>query len=225
MLPPYSGAKPFISNDFDSLAVKMSALQMMKNDPADRWFKVRTLGGALATSSRDWVFFDSRGYDALSEQQRLAVAAHELTHIRARDADHQRRHVAFPGYVIWGTSFVLTSAQIFAVLPTGLPMGARLIVIILGFVASFFIWIVCLIILLLLNGRWRKAAELRCDLVAASVTSGEDMIAALGAQEALLSPELRKSLRYRVNNRLFPYPSFRERVEAIRACGSASSTI
>ena len=52
----------------------MSVLHMMKKDPADRWFKVQALGGALATSSRDRVFFDARGYDMLTDPQRQAVA-------------------------------------------------------------------------------------------------------------------------------------------------------
>ena len=194
----------------------MSVLHMMKKDPADRWLTVQDLGGALATSSRDRVFFDSRGYDMLTDPQRLAVAAHELTHIGRQDPGHQQKHVTIPAYLAWGLSFLLYFELMVRALPPGLPSGAWSVVAMLAFVASLFTWLACLVVLLLANGGWRRAAELRCDLEAASFTSGEDMTAALWVQENLLSPGLKKSVRYRINSRLFPYPSLQEREEAIR---------
>jgi len=216
MVLPYRRSKAFESSDLDSLAERMSVLHMLKKNPADRWFKVQSLGGALATSSKDRVFFDSRGYDMLTGPQRLAVAAHELTHISQRDPRHQKRHVTIPSYLVWGASFLLYFELMLGALPRGLPAGAWSIVAMLAFVASSFTWLACSIFLLLINGRWRRAAELRCDLAAASYTSGEDMIAVLRIQESLLSLEQKQSVRYRINSRLFHYPSFREREEAIR---------
>lgn len=216
MVLPYRRARAFESDDFDSLVERMSVLQMMKASPADRWFKVQSLGGALATSSKDRVFFDMRAYDALTGSQRLAVAAHELTHIKQRDSRHQQRHVAIPGYLAWGASFLLYLELMLRALPPGPPAEASSIIAVLAFVASSFTWLACLVVLLLVNGGWRRAAELRCDLGAVAFTSGEDMIGALRVQEGLLSPELKKSVRYRMNNRLYRYPSFREREEAIR---------
>ena len=117
------------------------------------------------------------------------------------DVRYAERHVTFPA-LIGGLGTFLVS---FAVWHT---LIAALFLALLG-------WLFCFIFSIVLVRRWRRAIELRCDVVAASYVDGQELISALRIQDSLISPKQRRGLSYWMASRMFPYPSLSEREEAI----------
>ena len=191
-------ARPFESSELDSLVSRMSVLEKMSTNPKDRWFIGR---GSAAYSSKTRVIFGRRFYERLTEAQRLAVAAHELVHIREGDAGYAERHVTIPALVCWLGPFLVSLAlwRIFFVAAILGLVGLEL----------------CLFSSIYSIRGWRRAAELRCDVVAASFVDGQDLIAALRILDAFISPAQRRGLSYRLAHWMLPYPSLGEREEAI----------
>jgi len=190
------GAKPFESPELDSLAQRMSVLQKMDPNPKERWYVGR---GYVGYSTMNRVFFGSRMLSSLNDSQRIAVAAHELVHIREGDTRHALWRISIPSYMVFLGLLVLST---WAGRASAITMVGALV----GLIA-------CLAILTQANAGWRRAAELRCDVVASSFIDGRDLIEALRIQNSFISPKLRKSLGFRFGSRL--YPSQAEREEAI----------
>ena len=192
------GAKPLESTEFDSLAGRMYALPRMSNNPADRWF----IGaGSIFYSTSSRVIFGQRLYNLVTDNQRLALAAHELVHIRERDARYASRHVTIPAVTGFLTFFLISYAFWHLLL-------ASLLV-------SLFGWIFLLLIFLASIGSWRKKIELRCDVIAATFVDGQDLIAGLRIQDSLIPRNRKRGFSYRLATKMTPYPSLGEREEAI----------
>lgn len=201
-------AKPFASDDLDDLASRMSALPMMSKDRNDRWFRGR---GTTAYSTATRVIFGRDLDERLSDGQRRAVAAHELVHVRERDASYANWHIRIPSLVIAALAYLLTLWWLRSTLPEGIFMTGELIFSVLP---AVFMLIIAIVVFRLLARPWRRRAEVRCDVIAASVVSPDDLISALRIQEGLLTPKMRKAIAYRLWKG--EYPPHGERERAIR---------
>jgi Zn-dependent protease with chaperone function len=203
-LRPRPKQVPFDSSEFDVLAERMGALPFMEKDTHRRYFK--TNWNVLAASKGKTMLFGAHLYDMMTQDQRTAVAAHELAHIRERDISYTRRHLLLPPVLAW----VALSALFFPFFLQDLLDFTLLVI--LGALLAFYY---APLLLKLATARRYRAIELRCDEIAARYADGETLISALYMADQILNPpKLRKSRRYRLLSRL--YPKMEERAEAIR---------
>jgi hypothetical protein len=79
-LRTFLGARPFGSSELDSLAERMNVLHLLSGNPRDRYFTTSTRAVSAANLGNK-VVFSRLFYDSLSEDERLAVGAHEFAHI------------------------------------------------------------------------------------------------------------------------------------------------
>jgi Zn-dependent protease with chaperone function len=192
------GAKPFQSSELDALAERMNVQTKMSSNSGDRWF----IGlGTIAYSTKTRVIFGMRLYERLDGSQRSCVAAHELVHIREGDHGFAERRVTIQS-ALGAVGIFFISLAIWRV-----PLASAFLAL-LG-------WLVLLILSILLISGWRRNAELRCDTLAALYTDGSQLIAALRIQEALVNTSHRRGLIHWIMNKMFPYPTLAERIEAI----------
>lgn len=212
--PRIAGRTSFQSHELDLLAERMGALRRMNPDSARRWFKVRSLGGSLAGSSKGKVIFDATQFEKLTDAQLLAVAAHELVHIRENHEGYRKWHVFVPSYLVAASLFLLSLASLPDAVPRYIIIPDSALVL-LSLVFSSVGWTISLLILVILNRGWRKSAELKCDAIASSFVDGRDLIDALKLQDTFVSLKLKSSLQFRWFSWLNPYPSLKEREEAI----------
>jgi Zn-dependent protease with chaperone function len=206
---------PFESADFDSLASQMEVLPRLSPNRLQRWYKAR-LGGALAVSRKDKVFFDFGAFEKLTEPQRLAVAAHELAHIREGDYSYTRSRIVVPTLVVAAVVFMISLWLVYSRTPRYIVESDPDGLVIVPLIPSALAFWLFGMFFRLLQGSWRRKAELRCDVLAATYCDGNALIEALRYQETLLTPKQKRSLRRRIASRLQPYPSQQEREEAIR---------
>jgi len=193
----FLGAKPFESPGLDSLAGRMSALQLLSVDPKERYFTTRA--GVAALSFGNKLLFGARYYERLTENQRLAAGAHEFAHMLGRDGRSAKRRVVLPSLVV---SVLLMSA-------TFLGTGSAL----LAEVATLTGLLATLSISSRLNAGPFQKQELRCDSVAASFIAGQELIAAIEIGESLARPKPRK--RRAFNAVAKGHPTLQERIETI----------
>jgi Zn-dependent protease with chaperone function len=190
-------AKPFESPELDALADRMLATTRMSGNPRDRWYEGR---GSVGYTFRNRVVFGKKLSGMLSGGQRLAVAAHELVHVREDDSRHANTHIVYPAAIV-GFAVFLTSLILWRIFPASA----------LFFVVS---WTGSLSLLFLGSAGWRRRVELRCDVVACSYVDGNDLTEVLRIQDSLIPPKMRKTLAYRLASRM--YPSNADREHAIR---------
>jgi len=145
------------------------------------------------------IIFGLTLYEKLSEVQRVAVAAHELVHVKEGDYSYALKHIALPSYLL----FV-------GILISSIWAGRLFLLVVL---LALFVWVACQTSLMQIHASWRREAELRCDVIAASFIDGRDLIEALRIQSSLVTPKQRRSWGYRFASRM--YPSQVEREEAI----------
>ena len=75
-------ASPFSSESLDNLAEIMHVTRTLKKTKLDRYYKARLRVGGMAFLDR--IFFDANYFDTLLADEVLAVAAHELTHLKKK---------------------------------------------------------------------------------------------------------------------------------------------
>lgn len=198
---------PFESADLDRLAIRMNVLASLSKNPRDRYYLSKRRLSAHNIANR--VIFGRQYWDGLSRDQRVAVCAHEFVHIREGDGKRKAKRLVAPSALFSFIVFVISSITFRSVL------GSLLL--------SVFGWFAGLSILAVLNMRWNRAMELRCDEDAAIYVDAKALITALSAGEALISPKFKRSLAYRIASK--SYPKFEERAQAIRAVAAEIDTL
>lgn len=204
--------KPFASGELDELAIRMSVLGRLGKDPKDRWFKGPGLT-AYAVGRR--VVFGVQFDEKLNDAQRRAVAAHELVHIREGDARKGFWRVTVPSVVAFFIAFTLSARWFYAMLPLYLlSPDATIVILALAVIVGLVIFGLGEFFFRILAKPWRRRMELRCDVLAVPFIDGNELIAALGIQDTLLTPSLRRKVTYRLWKG--EYPTTEARAEAIR---------
>lgn len=197
--------EPFESPQLDELARRMGVLSRLNRK--QRYFLSRRTYSAF--SFPGGVAFGSWYWNSLEDGERMAIAAHEFSHIRSNDMIRRFWRIAVPSLVVTLVIMLAVSSMlvygpsiaIFA-LP-GLALGT-----VLTFVCSF-------MILGSINAGWRRSMEMRCDIDASKYANGEDLIHTLSLWEGAISEKVKKTIRYRILSRF--YPTLAERTQAIRA--------
>ncbi|MGA2664734.1 MAG: M48 family metalloprotease [Nitrososphaerales archaeon] len=202
-LRTFFGARPFASQELDSLAERMGVSPSQSPNPSERYF-VTGARSVTAASLGNKVLFGRRYYERLSGDERLAVAAHEFAHMM--DHDDGRSRVAS---LTLGLSLVLTFAALVAFHSLLLAESA--------FCASFLAMIRILSSRELERGRLQ---ELRCDSLAASLVGGGPMISSIRLAESMEARRSGRGLLRR--SRADHDPAFEERTRAIMATCVAS---
>jgi Zn-dependent protease with chaperone function len=206
----------------------MNVAQKLSPNRSQRWYKARIVG-ALAVSRKNRVYFDSQPFETLTDAQRLAVAAHELVHIHQGDFAHARTRIVIPTFVASAIILAIFFWLVYSRTPQYIIESDPDGLVILPLIpAALAFWLFGMFFQLL-QGSWRRKAELRCDTITATYTDRNALIEALRVQDTLLTPKQKRSFRYRLTKRLRPYPSLQEREDAIRKVmdnrGNAGSLI
>ncbi|MDA4119781.1 MAG: M48 family metalloprotease [Thaumarchaeota archaeon] len=209
------GATPFASAELDALADHMSVSGMLSRNPGDRWFRGP---GITAYTRGSRVVFGFELDKKLNDAQKLAVAAHELIHVRERDARHAFWHIDLPAIATGTAAFVLFATWLYLVLPPyTVPVVAML-----GLVVGGFAWVCALVVFRTLAKPWRRKTELRCDVMAVAFVDGDDLLAALRLLDTLLTPKLKRKIAYKLWKSEYPVTYVRE--AAIRKTMAVNST-
>jgi Zn-dependent protease with chaperone function len=201
-LRAFLGARSFDSPQIDSLAERMGVSGSLSPDLQDRYFVTGARDIAAATLGKKLVF--GRAYfERLSDNERVAAAAHEFAHVLDEDGDR------------WRISIWSLGASFFLMLTAYGAFRSALLSECL-FCASFF---VMMRFLTSRQGESSKLRELRCDSIAVSFVGGEAMITALRLAESTLTPTTqRRALPWLSRS---PNPTIAERAEAIIALGKS----
>jgi Zn-dependent protease with chaperone function len=148
--------RAFSSPEFDSLASRMDADRYLDRNREERYFM--TKDRVLALSLGNKVLFGKAFHDSLSREQRLAVLAHEFSHIRDGDNRYKAKKVI-------QRSFLALTAML--ILPYALTGS-----LILSALASSLAFLIALELSALLNRMKYNEMEVRCDKVAVSYLGG-----------------------------------------------------
>ena len=167
----FFGAKPFASDELDSLALRMGLLDQLSADPGERYF---IINGKSVTAANvgNRIVFGSRYYGSLTGDQRLAVGAHEFGH----SLFHRKERLMIALSSV--SSSLLTAAAGF--LATRSLLASELF-----FLCSFF-----LVIGVLSSREARNGLkdEVQCDGLAVSFVGPEPMIASIRLAETMARP-------------------------------------
>ncbi len=180
----------------------MGALPFLDHNPHQRYFTAKGKFSGISTKSR--VFFGTPLFGELTDDERLALVAHEFVHIRERDTRFKFRYQFLP------FCFFLTC---FFVVPYFLGSAftlLRAVALLASPLWGYLFWVGSIV---LVSGRYRRM-ELRCDEVAVSFVSGAALITALEKADKMFGPEEKRRLWYRIQARTYPKPE--ERYRAIR---------
>ena len=192
----FFGAKPFDSADLDSLAQRMGVLKLMSPNTRERYF-ITSANGFTAAALGNKVVFGRPYYERLSDEERLAVSAHEFGHIL--DRDNCRRKIASKTLLV---SLALTVATFLAFHSVLLTESV--------FCLAF------LGLMRILSSRdveRSRLQELKCDSAAASMVGVEPTITSIRLADSMLAR--RSGLR--LFSRSSTDPSVEERTDAIMA--------
>ena len=195
----------FDSPQLDALAERMGVLGRLNRK--QRFFLSKR--GYSAFSFPGGVGFGRAYWEHLDEAERMAIAAHEFSHIRSNDLLRRfLRMVLPPAAVTLGVMIPLVSWT------NALPDSVFPVVLLFVAVATVALYTSTYALVALLNAPWRRRVEMKCDVVAAKYTDGEALIRALSLWEGAVSGKARRTVRHRFLSR--NYPSLAERAEAIR---------
>jgi peptidase M48-like protein len=193
----FLGAKSFESSELDSLAEKMNVSGFLSSNSDERYFLTKANMAALSLGNK--LLFGANYYLALTDKQRLAVAAHEFSHVLGKDGEHRRKRVVAPAALV---------AVLLAAL-TLLATGSVLLVecaLAVGF----------LVPLPLLSAAYAKqyhTQEMRSDRLAASFVDGEALVGAIQAAESMVNLRTKRTFTQKI--RVRRHPSTKSRVDAI----------
>jgi Zn-dependent protease with chaperone function len=197
--------EPFDSPQLDELAERMGVLRRLNKK--QRYFFSRRDYSAF--SFPGGIAFGKWYWDSLDDGERMAIAAHEFSHIRSNDGVRRFLRIALPSLVVTLAIMIAVSSELPYSASAAVLEGAGVgIGTVLVFALSF-------TLLSLINAPWRRRTELDCDADAAKYANGEDLIRALSFWESAISEKARKTMRYRILSRY--YPTLAQRTERIRA--------
>ncbi len=195
--------EPFDSPQLDELAERMGVLNRLNRK--QRYFFARRAYSAF--SFPGGVAFGRWYWNKLDDGERMAIAAHEFSHIKSNDGVRRFLRIPLPSLAVTLALMITISS----VLPYS-ASAAVLEEVGVG-VATVLIFVLSSTFLSLINAHWRRRTELNCDADAARYVNGEDLIRALSLWESAISEKTRKAMRYRIQTRF--YPTLAERTEAI----------
>jgi Peptidase family M48 len=113
----------------------------------------------------------------MTQDQRVAIAAHEFVHVRERDNRYDRLYSRLPPALVWVAIGVWALSQ--ADPSSGIVL--LIVAIPLAFIYAPF-W------LKVAAAKHYRERELRCDMVAAQYVDGEALISALSLADPILNP-------------------------------------
>jgi Zn-dependent protease with chaperone function len=158
----FFSARSFRSQDLDSLASRMGVLHRLSPDPSDRYF-ITPARGATAANFGNKIVFGRRYYETMTDEQRIAVGAHEFAH--TINSDGGRLRVAV-------TSMLAACGGVLGVFAAFRSVLAAE----LAFLACFFV------LMSLLSSRQAEkdvSEELDCDSVAAFFVSPQTLVSSI----------------------------------------------
>jgi len=201
------GRVAFASPEFDRLAERMGSLTYLDPDTRKRYYKIDRMKGAASYKRR--VYFGARLFESLTEGERLALAAHEFSHLRNRDGRYRYWRITAPIELILLASVGLAFYQ-----------GSQAVW--LALLLSFPLWGYALrAALMLSHAKALKAQELRCDQEAVKYTKAQDLLEGLKKSRAFMTPRELRSWGFKIASRT--YPSDEERYQAIIKAGLIAS--
>jgi len=197
-LRAFFGAKGLQSAELDSLAERMGVMPLLSSDPLNRYLLTRAKN-VTALSLGNKIVFGRSYYERLTDEQRLAVGAHELGHIL--EEDKGRLNIA------WSTlaaSSALTVASFLALHSVLLAESV--------FCLSF---LGAMRVLSSREVERGRLQELKCDNLATSFVGGEPMIASLRIAISIRNQKSGRRFLRRLNKS--PVSAVEERISAINA--------
>lgn len=197
--------EPFDSLQLDDLAQRMGVMSRL--DREQRYFLSRRAYSAF--SFPGGIAFGRWYWNSLDDPERLAIAAHEFSHIKSNDGIKRFARIGLPSLVATLAIMITVSYSLaYSASVATLDLVAVALGTALTFTLSF-------TVVGLVNAPWRRRIELKCDIEAAKNANGEDLIRALSLWEGAVSEKAKKTTRYRILSRY--YPTLAERSKAIRA--------
>ena len=202
-------ASPFPSESLDNLAKTMHVSRILKKTKLDRYYKARLRVGGMAFLDR--IFFDTNYFNTLLPDEVLAVAAHELTHLKKRHGTKKFFRLTVPSAtigVLMGFIVFFTFTAINAI-----PLVGSLGKVVSSLLATLFFGFFGLVAALFANAKWLRNQETECDLSSVKYLNGEPMITAM-----IKLNNLRPQRNTRIE-RVLPklYPTIEQRINDIRA--------
>jgi hypothetical protein len=172
----FLGARAFKSSELDSLAENMSVSSHLNSNAGERYFLTKTNIAALSLGNK--LLFGARYYSSLTEEQRLAVAAHEFGHVLG-DSGERMRRLKVPAVAL----------SVLVALAVVVGTGSALAIVfasVLGFAGA-------VAAVSTVDSDHYLKHEMSCDQLAASFADGEALVQAIHVAE---------SLRHESTNRL-----------------------
>lgn len=205
--------QPFDSPQLDVLAERMGVLRQL--DRKHRYFL--SSRGYSAFSFPGGIAFGRAFWNAIDDGERLAIAAHEFSHIKSRDMEKRFLRIVLPPVVVT----LAVMIPLITLWVNDLPDSETLLAFIVVAVGTAALYSSTYTTTSLLGASWRRRMELSCDEDAARFTNGEDLIRALSLWHDAADRVGKKNIRTRIQGRF--YPSLAERAAAVRAVTRAQS--
>jgi Zn-dependent protease with chaperone function len=192
----FLGARAFKSSELDSLAESMSVSSHLSCNAGERYFLTKTNIAALSLGNK--LLFGSRYYASLTEDQRLAVAAHEFGHVLGDGGERMKRLVvpAIAVSVLFAFAVAVGTGSTIALMLASL----------LGFTGA-------VAALSTIDSDHYLKHEMSCDKLAASFVDGEALVEAIHVAESLRNAGTNRLASFR--RHVGTNPSMRLRIDAI----------
>jgi Zn-dependent protease with chaperone function len=202
-------ATPFQSESLDNLAETMHVSTILKKPKLDRYYKARLRVGGMAFLDR--IFFDATYFNTLLPDEMLAVAAHELTHLKKRHGTKKFFRLTVPSALIGVLMSFLVFFNFESIDP--IPLVGSLGKVGSSLLAAVFFGFFGLVAALFANAKWLRNQETECDLSSVKYLNGEPMITAM-----IKLNNLRPKRITRIEQFLPKlYPTIEQRINDIRA--------
>jgi Zn-dependent protease with chaperone function len=202
-------ASPFSSESLDSLAEIMLVTTTLKKTKLDRYYKARLRVGGMAFLDR--IFFDANYFDTLLADEVLAVAAHELTHLKKRHGAKKFFRLTVPSAIIGVLMGFFVFFNFASMDP--IPLVGSLGKVLSSLLAALFFGFFGLVVALYVNAKWLRSQETECDLSSVKYLNGEPMITALIKLNNLRPRRITRIERFLPKL----YPTLEQRINDIRA--------
>lgn len=172
-LRAFFGAKAFASDDLDALAERMDVSRLMSKDRRkDRYF-ITSAKSVTAANLGNKVVFGRSYYDRLSQQERVAVSAHEFAHMLSKDKNRRRNVV----------SAILVLSAV-AALTVHLFSSSSVLPAECAFCASF---LASMAIVSSKDAERSRIQEITCDSVAVGFVGAEHLLRSIRVAGAMVS--------------------------------------
>jgi hypothetical protein len=188
-------AEPFEMQALDTLAETMKATPILKKDRLHRYYKSSILPIPCLAYS-DTLVFNSNYYQMLSNDEVLAIGAHEFNHIAKNHIAKRLPRTVLPSAVlavVIGYLFFVNSASFLFIVST---VGLSFVFFLFG---SYYV-----------NAKWFRKQETESDFSAVEFVNGAAMISALSR----LRPQKTSWL-----SKLIPHthPTIEQRIKNVQA--------